>query len=80
MLVEAIYDTMTADYSKKDLQRAISDVLNSIEQRQTASRHGMPRSTLKKHILDNPNAADRNENQQRLFRASKEKVVQWILN
>lgn len=67
------------NYTEKDLQDAIDDVLLGFSLRQASRRRGVPRSTLSKRITGTPTRQSAHEYRQKLSKAQEENLAGWIL-
>ncbi|RKL06854.1 hypothetical protein BFJ70_g16963 [Fusarium oxysporum] len=67
------------EYTEQDLQSAIVDVRNGVAVRTAATRHGVPRGTLRARLNGTQPQRTAHDDQQRLTVNQEEHLKQWIL-
>ncbi|KAH7465258.1 hypothetical protein FOMA001_g17217 [Fusarium oxysporum f. sp. matthiolae] len=67
------------EYTEQDLQNAIVDVRNGVAVRTAATRHGVPRGTLRARLNGAQPQRTAHGDQQRLTANQEEHLKQWIL-
>jgi hypothetical protein len=66
-------------YTEQDLQNAIVDVGNGVAVRTAATRHGVPRGTLRARLNGAQPQRTAHDDLQRLTASQEEHLKQWIL-
>jgi transposase-like protein len=68
-----------AQYTEADIQRALTDIENGVAIATAATRHGIPRSTLRDRISGSQHHKTAHNNSQRLSLEQEEHLSRWIL-
>ena len=68
-----------ATYTEGDVQNALSDLRNGVSVATAATRHGIPRGTLRGRLNGRQPHRHAHDNSQRLSAVQEERLSLWIL-
>ena len=66
-------------YNNEDMENAIEDVRNGLSQHKTASRHGVPRQTLRDRLVGVLPHSEAHKHQQKLSAVQERNLRDWVL-
>ncbi len=68
-----------AKFTEEDINNATEKVLDGILIRRAAKLHGIPTSTLRRRLLDQPSQQEAHAHHQKLSPIQKDALVKWVL-
>jgi hypothetical protein len=68
-----------ATYTENNVQNALADIQNGGGIATTATRHGVPRTTLRGRLSGAQSCRDAHNDEQRLSTVQEERLKRWIL-